>query len=241
MLEDEDGKRQKVNAWEGLALSKESNKMVWSDTQTPFFGSNLIASGWNYLTAPSRLWVGDFIYQRQNSIIKNAREIVSKYDIGLIFLEPQNFLGENDEKVTFSAYGPTSNGAANTYLYNFKKQVIEHIRIGEGYQEWEGASPDYQRSFVEVQQDASRFIGPTNVELYLYDFNNEDLSRFSFFRGNEKNIHDLYLHEPVFSPDGKNVLVTIGGGDGWEINSPGYGLGILIINIDDLLLIYTKE
>ncbi len=116
-------------------------------------------------------------------------------------------------------YGPSSSGAGDTCLYDFKEDRVIRTYTGKGYEEWEGVSPDYKRSFVENEADASRFVGPKAVELYLYDFAACKTTRVTFFQGDHRRKDGFYLHEPVFSPDGTRILFASGGGGGWKINS----------------------
>ncbi len=51
--------------------------------------------------------------------LENIEKNVSKYEVGLVFFEPQNFRGEGDEPLLFEAYGPTSSGTSDTYVYDF--------------------------------------------------------------------------------------------------------------------------
>lgn len=224
-----------IPAWEGLAVSKESNRIVWSDTRTPFFGDGIIQTGWNYFFKRSNLWMGEFVHRPGASYMDKSQKIVSKYSIGPAFLEPQNFIGKDDKYVSFSAYGPSSTGSGATYLYDLKEGSVVRTSIGEGYEEWEGVAPDYKRSFVENEAGASRFVGPQAVELYLHDFATHQTTRFSFFQDDYQREDGLYLHEPVFSPAGTHALFATGGGGGWEINSPGYGIGIVLVEIDSYL------
>jgi hypothetical protein len=229
------GRMTPIPAWEGIAVSKESNRIVWSDTRTPFFGGTIIQTGWNYFFKRSNLWIGKFVHRPGASYMDKSRKIVSKYTIGPVFLEPQNFIGRDDKYVSFSAYGPSSTGSGNTFLYDVKEDRVIRTHIGKGYEEWEGVAPDYQKSFVENEADASRFIGPQAVELYLHDFATHQTTRFSFFQDDHQREDGFYLHEPVFSPDGTHALFATGGGGGWEINSPGYGIGIVLLDVEDYL------
>lgn len=229
------GRMTPIPAWEGIAVSKESNRIAWSDTQTPFFGGAIIQTGWNYFFKRSNLWIGEFVHRPGASYMDEPRKIVSKYTIGPVFLEPQNFIGRDDKYVSFSAYGPSSSGSGNTFLYDVKEDRVIRTYTGKGYEEWEGVAPDYQKSFVENEAGASRFIGPKAVELYLHDFATHQTTRFSFFQDDHQREDGFYLHEPVFSPDGTHALFATGGGGGWEINSPGYGIGIVLLDVEDYL------
>ncbi len=221
-----------VSAWEGIAVSQESNRIVWSDTNARFFGANIIETGLNYFGKQSNLWHGEIEYGEDGkALLKNATKIVRKSQVGLVFLEPQNFKGQNDEELLFEAYGPTSEGSSDTYIYNFAQQAFRREFTSKGYDEWEGIAPDYKTGFVEVDAKATRLTGPTKVKLHLYDFETKKLAPFIEF--SEPSINEYYyVHEPVFSPDGSRVLMTTGSTLGNEFNGPGYGIGMVIVELD---------
>ena len=224
-----------IPAWEGVAVSRESNLIVWSNTQTPFYGENIIETGFNYIFKPSSLWTGTFVHRPGSSYMESTRKIVSKCEIGSVFLEPQNFIGEDDTYVSFTAYGPTSSGSGNSWLYDFKNGCIIREYTGPGYDEWEGVAPDYQKSFVEIDEDASAFEGPVSVELHLYDFSKKTSTRFTYFHGDHQRADGFSVHEPVFSPSGRYALFATLGGGGWEFNSPGYSIGIVLLDVEAYL------
>ena len=216
-----------IPGWEGIAVSKESDTIVWSDTQVPFFGNNLLDTAFNYLFAPSSLWAGELVYSPGQTRVVNARKIVDKIQIGSVLLEPQDFRG--DHQLTFTAYGPTASGSGDTYLYDFNTRRATRRMTGPGYEEWEGMAPDYSRSFVEIDRDASNLEGPISVELFLHDFASGQSTRFSYFHDDYQRDDDFKVHQPVFSPDGTQALFATGSSQGNEIRSPGYGIGIVIL------------
>lgn len=221
-----------VQAWEGIAVSQESNKIVWSDTRVPFYGANIIETGVNYFTKKSNLWLGEIVYNTEGiAVLQNAEEIVSKAEIGGVFLEPQNFKGLQDEQVLFEAYGPSSEGSSDTYIYDMQEDKIIRQFTAKAYDEWEGIAPDYSKAFVEVDEAATRFTGPVKVKLHMYDFSTSTLTPFIEF--SEPAINEyFYVHEPVFSPDGTRVLMTTGATVGNEFNGPGYGIGMVLVDLE---------
>lgn len=219
-----------VHAWEGIAVSTESNRIAWSDTRKPFYGKNLFFTGLNYIFARSNLWMGEIDYDDVGTpYINHIEKLVRKYEVGLVFFEPQNFKGENDEQLLFEAYGPTSSGTSDTYIYDFTLESHRKIHTAEGYNEWEGISPDYKKAFVEVDPTATNISGPSAVDLYVYDFVEQELSTI-FVNSHDPLMHGFHVHEPVFSPDGNLALMATGGATGNEFNSPGYGIGIVLFD-----------
>ncbi len=219
-----------VHAWEGIAVSTESNRIAWSDTSKPFYGNNLFITGLNYFFAHSNLWSGEIVYDELGMpYLDKVEKIVRKYDVGLVFFEPQNFRGEGDGQLLFEAYGPTSSGTSDTYIYDF--QLGSHAKIdnAKGYNEWEGISPDYNKIFLEVDPTATNISGPATIDLYVYDFIDRGLTSI-FTYSSDPMMQGFYVHEPVYSPNGGFSLMAAGGISGNEFNSPGYGIGIVLFN-----------
>jgi hypothetical protein len=219
-----------THAWEGIAVSTETNRIVWSDVNKPFFGNNIFETFINYTFGRSNLWTGIISYDGQNTpSLVNTRKIAYKYG-GTLF-EPQNFKGHNDEELLFTAYGATSEGLADTFIYSFETHRFKKIlkKEASGYNEWEGIHPSYEKGFYERESNVNIFTGPVLVDLYMYDFKMKKSNLFAKF-----NREDGFgLHEPVFSPDGKWVLTTTLAKDGMEFKSPGYGLGIIRVNYEE--------
>jgi len=220
-----------VHAWEGIAVSAETNRIVWSDTASPFFGSNIIETFFNYLLAPSNLWTGFLEYDANgNPSITQQEIILSKcWFFCWEFYEVQNFRGANDQEVLFNAYGPTAEGSSDMLIYNFEQGQVSRLNTDPlGYNEWEGVHPDYSRSFFERAPDASRFSGPTKIDMYLWDFASQATIPFSIFRRED----NFDLANCAFSPDATVVLCD-GDSDARlpdEQSTPGYAVGIVMID-----------
>lgn len=224
-------KMESVHAWEGVAVSTESDRIVWSDTEGPFEGANIFESALRYIFVPSNLWAGEIVHQPGGSYLKGARKILSKHNVGfsLVFLEPQNFLGHNDEKITFNAYGPGASGTSDTYVYDFATDKPKRVFTAKGYDEWEGGSPNYEWAFVEVDSDRTVLAPSGNVELYLHNFIDQSTSRFSFFQDEFLRPDNFEVANAVFSPNGQQALFTTGGGDDSQEASHGTSIGIVIL------------
>lgn len=228
----ENTKMVNVHAWEGISVSTESNQIAWSDTNVPFFGSGIIETGLNYFTKKSNLWLGEINYNPEGIVIlENAHKIVFKSQIGSVFLEPQNFKGFHDEQILFTAYGPTAVGSSDTYIYDIQKSKASRQQITHGYVEWEGIAPDYSKAFVEVDTKATRISGPDGVKLHMFDFATSTLTPFIAFAEPEINDY-FYAGEPVFSPDGSQILMMTGAKMGKEFNGPGYGIGLILVDVE---------
>lgn len=220
-----------VHAWEGVAVSSESDRIVWSDTTGPFEGENIFESSLRYIFVPSNLWSGEIVHQPGSSYLKSTQKILSKYNVGfsLVFLEPQNFLGHNDEDLTFNAYGPGASGTSDTYTYNFSTDQAKRLFTAGGYDEWEGASPNYEMAFVEVDRDRTVLAPSGNVELYLHNFVDQSTQRFSYFQDEYLRPDNFEVANAVFSPSGQQALFTTGGGVDGQEASHGTSIGIVLL------------
>ncbi len=217
------------SAWEGIAVARNSMKIAWSETSVPFFGSNIFITGWYYFMSPSSIWTGTITYD-ENGVpyIKNKEKVLSKWQAGPTELEPQNFSGEKEECLTISAYGPRGNGADMILLNLITKKFERHYAInGFHYEEWEGIHPNLNLSFVEIDQ--TNKLAPEHVNLYLYDINQHKIVRT--VTSYTKKGNGFMLHEPVFSEDGKKILLTTGDNN-CRKGFPGYGIGIVLMDYE---------
>ena len=219
-----------MHAWEGVAVSTESNRIVWSDVNLPFFGKHWLISAIYYIFGRSNLWTGVIEYDTSGKpSLQKIEHIIGKK--GFTFFEPQSLKGNQDQELLFNAYGPTSKGSGDSFIYNFNTRKTKEVPEGfntYAYNEWEGIYPDYTKAFYEIDPDATAISGPSRVDLFIYDFESKESQAFAEFNGND----NFYLHEPVFSEDGKSVLVATGSDSGNEIRSPGYGIGVILIDYE---------
>jgi len=121
------------------------------------------------------------------------------------------------------------------YTYDFvggKKRKVFAGPFG-GYEEWEGQNPSFENAFFENDPDASRFSGPSGIDLYLWDFDRETELAFSVFRRND----NFHLANPKISPNGKWVAIDADSNDRMpeEKSTPGYAVGIVLVDFEKWL------
>ena len=230
-----------IPVWEGLAVSRHSLRIVWSDTRVPYFSGSFIKTGIDYLFARSNLWTGEIKYDNKGMpYMAHQRKIVKKHDLGFVFLEPQNFMDEDDSTLILNVYGPFVAGTGDPYIYDFKEDSITPVELKrDAYNEWEGISHDYKSAFVEIDEEAWMFSGPgKNMDLYIYNF--DTCEAFPVFDYSEDSEQTIYWHECSFSPDGKAVLMNFGDHlRGFDLNTVEFHNGFLMI--DKQLLIETAR
>ena len=216
------------NAWEGIAVSRETMQIAWSTTNVPFYVPNpdgsiaLLATGLRYLCQPTSIRTGRIVYDAEGvPIIEEEREVVSKWKVGAVFLEPQDFVGRFDESLLVSVYGIVDDFGDRIVVDmadgSFDKMAHP---LGGGYDEWEGVHPSGDSAFVEVSDSAIGEPG-ASWNLYLYD-----LATGVHRIATEPST--VFPHEPVFSPGGRWALTATHARGGW----PGYSAGILLIDLE---------
>lgn len=219
-----------AHAWEGVAVSRESLRIAWSTSHVPFFGKNIVQTAGFYFAKQSTVQTGVIEYDG-NGIphLTNKEKLVNKWRIGPVHLEPQNFRGKDDEELLISAYGPFEN-LSGLLMVNRNTKKISRIKYRPMYQEWEGIHPDYGLAFVEIDRKLFLYFGFDCVELYLYHFEEKEFEQVGHFEAEYDK--KVYVHEPVFSDDGKLVLFTTAAQDEAP-DSPGYGIGIILFNYEN--------
>jgi len=220
-----------VHAWEGLAVSRISNRIAWSDTNKPFFGRNIIETGLNYIFGRSNLWTGIVVYDDDGvPSITERTKILSKGWFNFVFYEPRAFKGGEDQELLFSAYGPTSEGSSDSFVYKFsKRKAVQEPLDPLGYNEWENIHPQYNQAFYERGEDATRFSGPgSNLDLWIWDFATQSSQLFSQFRRDD----EFGIGNANFSPDGRRVLLPADSPLGNESRTPGYAVGVVLVDFE---------
>ena len=216
------------NAWEGIAVSRETMQIAWSTTNVSFYARNpdgsiaLLATGLRYLCQPTSIRTGRFGYYSEGvPRLEEEREVVSKWNVGAVFLEPQDFVGPSDESLLVSVYGIVD-GFSDRIVVDMADGSFAKMDhpLGGGYDEWEGVHPSGDSAFVEVSDSWLGKPG-SSWDLYLYD-----LATGAYRIVTEPST--VFPHEPVFAPGGRWALTATAARGGW----PGYSAGILLIDLE---------
>ncbi len=223
------------HAWEGIAVSRETLRIAWSNTNEPFWHSDENGEiDWTetalaYLREPSELVTAVISHDADGlPLLTDRRTVLANSDampVGPVFLEPQNFIGPGDERLLVSAYGPVGNGS-DLLIVKMDGSGFERVYVpgGEYYEEWESVDPTSNRAFIEIDWDAQLF--PSASHLVLYSFDDQSLSTFATPDGESMRVSSG-AQNPVFSANGRWVLAnTRANGD-----LPGYGAGMVLFDV----------
>jgi hypothetical protein len=203
-------------------------QIAWSTTNVPFYVRNSdgsiarLATGLRYLCQPTSIRTGRIGYDSKGvPRLEEEREVVSKWKVGAVFLEPQDFVGPSDESLLVSAYGIVD-GFSDRIVVDMADGSFAKMDhpLGGGYDEWEGVHPSGDSAFVEVSDSP---IGEPGASWFLYLY---DLATGTYRIVTEPNA--VSPHEPVFSPGGRWALTATAARGGW----PGYSAGILLIDLE---------
>lgn len=216
-----------THAWEGVAISRETNRISWSDTNKPFFASNIFFTALNYIFAPSNLWTGLIVYDDNGVPSLAEKEVFHRKGwFNFVFHEPQDFRGSNDEEVLFSAYGPMAEGSSDMWIYSLKEnRVINEMNQNLAYNEWEGIRPQYDVALFERDPDANNFSGSSRIDMYKWDFLTKTAQVYTKFRRDD----EFGLSNAAFSNDGRWVLMSCKPGP----DSPGFAIGIVLVDYEN--------
>ena len=203
-------------------------QIAWSTTNVPFYVQNSdgsidrLRTGLRYLFQPSSIRTGRIVYDEEAvPRIEEEREVLSKWNVGAVFLEPQDFVGSSDESLLVSAYGIVD-GFSDRIVVDLADGSFDEIAHprGGGYDEWEGVHPSGDLAFVEVSESP---IGEPGASWFLYSYH--------LTTGMDRIVtqpSSVFPHEPVFSSDGRWALTATAAHGGW----PGYSTGILLIDLE---------
>ena len=189
----------------------------------------------HYAVSDGKLFVAEIAYDSNGTAyLAGKKLLVHKYSTRNGFflpyivssLEAQNFVGEFEDKVSYTSYGPLDFvGTPNIVDINTR----EFTKLDDVYRyaEWEGVHPDLQHSVMEIDPKADPFtLG------HVHNFLSDIPAHWGNATGDRlKNLTPLphrYNHELVFSPDGTKLLGTATANLGYEGWEPGYGNAIII-------------
>jgi len=246
----------KEKAWEGIAVSRNApfQKIAWSKTRGPFFHGHIFLSALEYLFRPSTIMTGFIVYENGQPKLNNKNKILTKYDIGLAKLEPQDFHDTRGQVLGFSAFTPfggssdiftvnTTDSKTFGYGYGYGYLIFPTLGFGRKatqlslfeediYNEWQGTEASQKLAWVEYDETA--VFGPTsNIKYVLYDLIARKIV--------SEPVSPLF--GPYFSPS-FNLCVAARSGP-LKVREdcrsyPGYAAGITLIDHNILLGDYGK-
>ena len=216
-----------AHAWEGVAVSGQSDRIAWSDTNVPFFGSHIFFTLLLYLFGGSNLWTGVIVYDDLGVPALVEQTIIHRKGwLSFMLNEPQDFRGLQDEELLFSTYGPGAEGRSDMWIYDLTaKRAYREVTADLAYNEWEGIGPAFDVALFERDPTATLFSGPSYIDMYVWDFASKNAQVFTQFRRS----NGFGLSNAVFSVDGKWVLMGVT----LEHSSPGFTTGIALVDFEE--------
>jgi hypothetical protein len=202
---------------EGAAISKKTLRIAFA--QTIDQDSTLPAGA-------SRIVIADVDLSDSIPKLTNTRTVYESKD-GNCNLEPQDFY-DNDNKLTFTCYGPMTRLASVWSIDLKTKQVTNHSNMPGKYNEVEGIFPDGLYTCVESDRQCDWLggqRGPGNIDIWKLKLdgtgkNFERLTNFNDYIGGKAS-------NPVISTDGKYMAFQTA-----RITDPaGVGYGLLLYKI----------
>ena len=196
---------------EGMAISKKSLKIAYSETSTQ--NPQLPAGA-------SRLFVADI--DPSGPKIVNQTPVHQSPD-NRCTLEAQDFY-DNDSKMTFSCYEPK--GMASVMTIDLKtRQVVNQSKAPGTYNEPEGIFPDGQYTLVEADRQVKQLggrPGAGNIDIWKLklDGTGKDFTRLTNFNDYEGG----KASNPVVSTDGRFMAFQ----SAKTTDEAGVGYGLLL-------------
>lgn len=189
----------------------------------------------HYALSDGKLKYAEIHYDNNNlPYLTNQKVLIHKYSTrnGFILpyivssLEAQNFIGEYENKLSFTSYGPMDFvGTPNvvdlsTHEFTTMDDVFR-------YAEWEGVHPSGTKAVIEVDPSANPFTLST-VDNFIYNIPDHLGYAYSEKVKNLIPLPKKHMHELIFSPNGNKLLGTSNAEIGSGPSQPGYGTGIVI-------------
>lgn len=203
-----------VTVWEGLATSRLSNRIAWTEVTPKGAGLREIRG--------TTLKTADVVVTKTGAHLADVREIATTTEC---LTEAQDFL-PGDKGLTLPCYhfSATAKGGASTEVISIDfatRQITRYPTPPDLYGEIEGMFPGGKRALVECSGDRA-----AGMDLCVLDL---------------KPVHPRYTRitrimdygrwkygNPVVSPDGRLIAVQVGSADVADV---GMGQGIVLIDV----------
>lgn len=174
--------------FEGVATSRTSNRIAWSNTHGQYPDS--IPAG------ISELYTAEVSYEGGMPHLVNQQKVLDNRAMQDCTIEAQDFL-PGDRAMTFTCYLPRGKASVMTIdLENGK--VTDQSQSPEDYQECEGIFPSGKYTCVECDRQNHKGSGYVDIWRLRLDGTGKDMSRLTHWTDSP----GYKSSNPVVSPDG---------------------------------------
>ena len=201
---------------EGPAISRTQMKLIWTPKQHQIFIGDI-----EYTDGVPRIANKTLLIDWDHTTVEGVT-----YGTGEHRNEPQNFIGPEETRFTWSQYTTTPGGvfSSETMTYDLETGEMEnHSHRPDNYDEPEGIFPDGRHTLVE--NDNHNGIGAAAIDLYRMKLDGEgrDMLRLTHF----SDVEGFKAGNGVISDDGQLLAFHEGRGSA----GPGDGFGIYIFDL----------
>lgn len=198
-----------VHCDEGPAVSRKQLKIAWTHG------------------LQDKISVGEIEYTEGIPNLINTQLVLTRQDFPegmqpFRWIETQNFVPPNDEKLTVTGYEINNTANSEAFLFDLKtKEIVNLSRSPDCYEEVEGIFPDGLHTLVERAEHKGNHWPLIDAWKLALDGSGrcERLTYFTEYKGYKGG-------EPTVSPDGRFIAFTLGK-SGMEA---GQGFGIFVLD-----------
>ena len=201
-----------ITAWEGIAVSRETNLIAWSVMTLPSKAGEPVTT---------RLKTGHLVTSGGVPRLEKVSDLLTRSDC---LAEPQDFF-PGDRALTLPCYnitGDRTKPVTEVLSVDLKTKVVTRYPTTSGlYAEVEGIFPDGKRTLVECAQDRSE-----GMDLCVLDL---DAVRPRYTRMTNIVRYGRWKYgNPVVDPAGKLIAAQVGSAD---VPDAGVGQGIVLMRL----------
>lgn len=199
-----------VHCDEGPAVSRTRLKIAWTHGQQ------------------DRISVGEIAYDDGRPKLVNAQFVLAREDFPESmrphrWIETQNFVPPNDDRLTVTGYEINNSANSEAFLFDLASRKLVNIsKTPDAYEEVEGVFPDGKHTLVERADHKGNHWPLIDAWKLSLDGSGqcERLTFFTEYKGYKGG-------EPVVSDDGRFIAFTLGR-SGMEA---GQGFGIFVMDL----------
>lgn len=205
--------RLNVHVSEGIALSRERNRVAWAELPPGQTGVKAFA------TAPTTMKVADVEIAGGKATLTSVKTVITSSDVPGCPVEAQDFL-PGDRGLTFPCYGKQTRVMSVDFA---TRKTTVYPTPPQLYGEVEGIFPDGRHTLVECSHDREVGTDLCMLELKATKPEYRRITRIMDYGG-------WKYGNPTVSPDGRLIAAQIGGATESPADA-GAGEGIVLIRV----------